>query len=443
MKRVVSTLLLLVVALGLGAYVYFVESERKPASEVANEKSKVFSNLDPAKIEEVAIKTATDTTSLMKDDGLWKIVNPIEAGVDDSELSGITTNLGTLEVQRVVDEKPADLSQYGLSPAKTQITFRQEGDAAPRQLLLGEKTATGGDLYAKVGDDPKVFLVSGFLEATFNRSTFDLREKGILKFDREKVTQVEVVSPDHTVTFVKANDNWSMSTPKVARADFGTVEGLIGRVSTGQMKSLIADSTTDLAQYGLDKPTHQLNFLSGSARTSLLIGNKTPDGLFYAKDASRPLVFTLDNFLTEDLNKTVDDFRQKDVFEFRTFSGSRLEITRGTATTVFDKQKNKDGAEQWALAQPKPAKALEVSKIEDFLSKISSLRAASFVDALPKDAVQDARIVARYSDNKKEETVVIYKSGENGLAVRGNEPGAAQFAIGDYDQAIKALEALK
>lgn len=442
MKRVVSTLVLLAVALGLGAYVYFVESERKPASEAANEKGKVFSNVDAAKIEEVSIKTAADNTSLKKSDGLWKIVAPIDAGVDDSELSGITSNLGTMEIQRVVDEKPADLAQYGLSPPKTEISFRQAGDSAPRQLLLGEKTATGGDLYAKLGNDPKVFLVSGFLESTFNRSTFDLREKGILKFDRDKVNQVELVTPEHTITFSKVNDNWAMTAPKNARADFGTVEGLIGRVSTGQMKALVADAATDLAQYGLDKPTHQINLLAGSARTSLLIGNKTPDGLFYAKDASRPLVFTLDNFLTEDLNKQVDDFRLKDVFEFRTFSGNRLEITRGGTTHVFEKQKNKDGVESWAMTQPKPEKAPEVSTIEDFLSKVSSLRAASFVDAVPKDAVQDAKIVARFSDNKKEETVVIYKSGDNGLAVRG-EPGAAQFSYGDYEQALKALEALK
>ena len=46
--------------------------------------------------------------------------------------------------------------------------------------------------------------------------------------------------------------------------DFGTLEGLVGRVSTGQMKSLVADPAADLKPYGLDKPAYQLEFVAGS-----------------------------------------------------------------------------------------------------------------------------------------------------------------------------------
>jgi len=42
---------------------------------------------------------------------------------DDAEISGITSNLASLEVQRVVDDRASDLKQYGLDPARIEVTF--------------------------------------------------------------------------------------------------------------------------------------------------------------------------------------------------------------------------------------------------------------------------------------------------------------------------------
>mgnify|MGYP006176692981 CR=1 FL=1 len=38
-------------------------------------------------------------------------------------------------------------------------------------------------MYAKTADSPKVFLVYGYLESSFNRTPFDLRDKKILTFE--------------------------------------------------------------------------------------------------------------------------------------------------------------------------------------------------------------------------------------------------------------------
>ena len=74
----------------------------------------------------------------------------------------------------------------------------------------------------------------------------------------------------------------------------------------------------DLAKYGLDKPSMTVTIGAGSAKTVLEVG-KTEDGQTYAKDASRPIVFTVDTTLQDDLNKSFDDYRKKELFEFRPF----------------------------------------------------------------------------------------------------------------------------
>ena len=114
MGRAGSTLILLVVALGLGGYLYFVESERPVTDE--NAKTKVFT-YDAAKIDQLEVKSSTgEVTALQKGaNDVWTIVKPAEAPADRNTVSDVVTNLANLEEQRVVDENAADLKAYGLA----------------------------------------------------------------------------------------------------------------------------------------------------------------------------------------------------------------------------------------------------------------------------------------------------------------------------------------
>jgi len=107
-------------------------------------------------------------------------------------VSGITSALAQLEIVRVVDENPADLKDYGLAEPRIEVDFKATGDKDPRRLIIGDKSPTGADLFAKRNDEKRVFLVAAFQEQTFNRSTFDLRDKTLIKFDRDKVDSFEV-----------------------------------------------------------------------------------------------------------------------------------------------------------------------------------------------------------------------------------------------------------
>ena len=122
----------------------------------------------------------------------WSLTSPTQVRADESEVTGITSNLATLTMQRVVDENPSNLGDYGLREPVAEVRFKTKGATGFKTLQLGTKTPTGSDMYAKTADDKKVFLVSGYLESTFNRTPFDLRDKKIISFDREKVDRLEI-----------------------------------------------------------------------------------------------------------------------------------------------------------------------------------------------------------------------------------------------------------
>jgi Domain of unknown function (DUF4340) len=450
MGRLRSFIALLVIGIGLGAYIYFVESERAPSSD-PKPKAKVFDGVAADKIEEITIAMKDgDRTTLTKSGNDWQIVAPLKTAADQTEASGLTTNLTTLEVQHVVDEAPEDLKQFGLAEPRSEVAFRLAGEKEPRRLLVGNKTATGGDVYAKIGADKRVILIPGYLESTFVRSTFDMRDKSALKFDRDKLDGLTLVSGGKTVRLRKDANEWLLAEPVAARADFGAVEGIIGRVSGAQMKSIVSSepSEADLKKYGLTSPPVTVRLNSGSAQAALALGGDAGDGNIYARDVSRPMVFTLESAIGDDLKKSASDLRKKDVFEFRPFNAKHVEITRDGKTTVFDRVENKDpkapSTDKWVQSSP-DKKDADMAKMDSMLSAFSNLRATAFSDTTKGTGIETPAltVVVRYDDGKKEERVTFGAQGENFHAARNGEPGAMKIEKGDYETALKALNELK
>lgn len=446
MRGVRSLIVLLIIAIPLGWYALRESKKDAPASDKKLEK--VFSGLEADKIDRITIKSESgDRTTLQKQSSKWQLTAPLTADADEGELSGVTSNLSSLEVQRVVDDQPSDLKQYGLQPARVDVAFTAGGQA--RHLLIGQKTPTGTDLYAKLPDKPRVFLISSYLDGTFNRSTFDLRDKAILKFDREKVDGLEISSADRTLKFAKKGPDWRMTAPVQARADFGAIEGVIGRLNTAQMKALTAPEATDLEQYGLDKPAYTVRLGAGSAQAALAIGKSAGEGVFYAKDLSRPMVFTVESAVVDELKKPTDDFRVKDLFDARAFNINRVEVARGAQTVAFEKSKGAaKGSEPppdvWKQVTP-AAKDVDSAKMDALISALTNARAASFVDKTAGTGLDapELSVSIKYEDNQKQERVAFGRHGQDAYARRDGEPGAAKIDAASLDAIVKALDGLK
>lgn len=448
MRSVRSLIVLALVLAGLVAYIYFVESKRPASSGPEGPRAKVF-NVASDKIQELRVRsTGGDRTTLVKTGGIWKVTAPVDVRADEGEVTAITSSLASLEIQSVVDEKPGELKEYGLAEPKLEVAFKAEGDKEEQVLLIGDKTATGGDLYAKYGNQPKVFLIAAYLESTFNKSTFDLRDKSILQFDRNKADAVTITTTDRSVALAKSGDDWRLTKPVEAKADYGTVEGLIGRVQTAQMKAIADAEGTDLKKYGLDQPEVTVTIGAGSSRAALLVGKAGEAGVFYAKDQARPMVFTVEASLVDELKKPADTYRRKDLFEFRSFNATRIEITRDKETLVFEKVKGegKDATEKWRQVRP-AAKDVDNTKMDTFLTRLSNLRAQSFL--APDDKTKTgldkpaAVVVVTFDEGRKQERVVFGKGDTDMFASRPGEPGAARITTFDFDDAFRALDEIK
>lgn len=446
MRGVRSTLALIVILGGLAAYIYFV-TWNQPDPNAAPTQEKVFASLEADKIDEIKVKSESgDTTTLKKEGGAWKITAPVTASADDASVSGVTSGLGSLELTRIVDENPTDLKDYGLVTPRVEVDFKAPGDKDYRRILIGAKSPTGSDFFAKRNDEKRLFLIPAYQEAAFNHPSFDFRDKAVLKFDRDKVDSVEVSAATTTALQLdKEGSDWKIAKPIQARADYGAIEGLIGRLQNVQMKSIVASDPgpADLKKYGLDKPAITATLKAGSARVMLVLGGQAEEGAVYARDTSKPMVVTVESALADDLKKGAAEYRRKEIFEFRPYNANRIEITRDGQTLVFEKTKGQgeNAPDKWRRLSPSAAD-VDRNMVDAFLAKLSSLRAGSFVESTAKTGVDKPalQVYAKFDDTKKDERVVFGKVGQDVYAVRTGEPGAAKLTAAEFDDAVTSLD---
>ncbi|MSO45843.1 MAG: DUF4340 domain-containing protein [Acidobacteria bacterium] len=436
MRGLTSTILLLVVLAGLGGYIYFVESKKDPTDATA--KPKAF-ELTAENIDELQIRNATGAASrVRREGGSWKLVEPVAADADNGIVGTVTTNLASLEVQRVVDENPKDLAQYGLNPARIEVGFRLRDQKEFQRLLVGDKTPTGGDFYAKRPNENRVFLIASFLDAILNKTPLELRDKAILKFERDKAEGLEVVRGASTIQFAKNGLDWRIVKPVSARADYGASEGLLTRLSTTNMLIAVSEGG-DLKEYGLDRPSLTASALIGSSRATLLLGRLGKDNTYYARDASRPVIFSVEQALYNDFAKDIADFRRKDLFDARSFNANRLELKRGANTVAFQKTQV-DGKDTWRNAAGQNADA---AKVEEVLTTLSNMQAQSFQATAHPSLANPVLVATIRFDDTKTETVTFARSGKDVFASRTDEPGAARLDANGFEEAMKAVDGLK
>ena len=432
MQRFRSTSLLLVLFLALGGYAYFIESERSPASDdppaeqafdiEADAIGSLIVTSDNGDVTEVN-RADTDTTT-------WSVTAPFAASADGNAASAIANSLASLEISRVVEIDAADLSVFGLTDPAFSVTFDSENNT--KTLLIGDETPTGSDRYANIGGTNRVFLIASFLESTFNRSSLDLRDRSLLEFTGPEVTGLTIEQESSALRFSKGDGAWHLLEPVRARGDFGIVEGLSGRIGSAEMIAVEVESIDgDLEPFGLDNPRMTITVETDKGNHVLAMGNESPAGTVYGRDASRSIVFTVDAALFDEFDRGIDTYRKKELFDFQPFNANGITVTRDGETYRFEKgsdnDENSDNSNEQLWQQLEPdQKVIEALAFDDLLSKLSGLRAESFVNGRDNTGLDIplATFTVTYG-NEQQETVTIGQSDDTYHGIHGEEDGAA------------------
>ena len=433
-----STLLLLTLAAALAAYAYFIEADRPSRIEAENAKDRVF-NMESVDLVELEVTASGDQTVLRKSDGIWNIIEPVRTKADGIEVSGITTGVSALEVERVVQDIADDLDRFGLADPTVEIAFKAEGEDRVIRLLLGNQTSTGGHLYAMRSDDPRVFLVDAYLQSSFDLTTFDLRDKAIVEFDRDDVDRLSLTTPTHTVKLVHADGVWHLEEPWKIRASSNTVNALLTKLDTARMQAVIETDGANLDAYGLAAPLVSAVVGAGSTEAILLVGTNTDNGNSYARDAARSLLFTVENSLVDDLTRSPEDYRQAELFTFNPTTTTRLEIEQPEARLVITKSEVTPFV--WQRLEPLPGD-VDQGTVSELLAGLVSFRAERFTTSLENTGLDAPTATVTMFDGKREERVTFGRSADVIYTLANRDEVASTIETAIFEEVMTAVATL-
>lgn len=362
-----TTLVLLLVLAGLGAYLYWVEFPREQREAEAK---KLFS-FKPEDVTEIHLRFQDRDILLRKTGDTWKLIQPLEAPADELTVKNLLNTIAECEVKRGLEDS-ADLKQFGLDPPFVILEVKLTKGELPA-VAVGKNTPVGFSAYIQRLDDKKVRLATSAFRAGLDKQVKDFRDKAILNFSDDDVQRFSLVRGDGTLTLVRKDGNWMLEQPGPFPADGPTVRSFLSTLRTMRALDFPNDHPTDLAPYGLDNPRLRAVLFLGKdqAEKHILIGGHNPERNteIYVQTSGVPTIYTVSDWVWRDLNKSVNDFRNKTVLAFDQAELRTVEVRREDGQTFRLVAKDKDN---WFVegAEGKPA----ASVLRQWLHDVHDLR---------------------------------------------------------------------
>jgi hypothetical protein len=281
-------------------------------------------------------------------------------------------------------------------------------DGTTKKLLIGDSTPAGSNVYAMAAGDPKLYTMSSFNKDSFDKSWKDLRDKRLMTFDQDKISRVELHAKHQDMEFGKVNQNeWQILKPKPMRADAFQVDDLVRKLSGAQMDTSVSDEDAKkiAASWASAAPVAIAKVTDASGTQTLEVRKSKDD--YLAKSSVVEGVQKVTKDLGEGVDKSIDDFRNKKLFDFGYTDPSRIEFKDGAKLRTFEKSGDKwmsNGAQ------------MDNTSIQAFLDKLRDLAATKFVDSGFTSPALEITVVS--NDGKRTEHVQI---AENGIARRDGE----------------------
>ena len=409
--RFKSTLILLAVALGLlGMVLYFDSAGRK--KKAAEEKTQTLIDLKVDDVRKLSLVRNGQTLTLERDEGgPWRLTAPLQAAADEYEANALVGSLASLRLERVVEKEAKDPAAYEIP--KTDVSLWTKGLETPIRLLVGMENPLDHSLFAKRADDPRIVLLSSSLKTTLEKTIFDLRQKDVFKLATADVKEIRVRAKDVSWRAARDDAGWVFEEPVTARAAKSLIDGLLDALSGLRAKAFVSESKSPatLKEFGLDKPEYEVALSLPAPGQEIVFALAKKGDASYATTSQSTKIITFEGTLLTDLDRKVEELRDKKVASFYSWEADRIALKRDGITIAAVKEKSGD-AEKWILEGPAKAEA-DGTKIGDFLRKIESLEAASFVDAPGPLAAyglepgSEIRIRVKDAQGQETETVLL------------------------------------
>jgi uncharacterized protein DUF4340 len=410
-------------------------NHRKPAASSAASAAETSPKILDVKRADVTAITiskpgAAGLTLAKKEEDKWQIIAPKPLKADQDAVASLLSTLSPLDSDRVVEDKATDLSRYGLAKPTVEISITEKNKKS-EDLLLGDDTPTSSGTYAALKGDPRVFVIASYSKSSLDKTENDLRDKRLFTFDSEKLSRVELTTKKTTVEFGRNKDQWQILKPKPLRADQSAVEDLVRSLHDAKMElSATADDKKSLSAFnaGTAVATAKLTDVAGTQELQV---RKNQDA-YYAKSSAVAGVYKVLSSVGSSMEKNLDDFRNKKLFDFGFADPEKIEIHDGAKSYFL----TRSDSDWWSNGVK-----MDEGNVGILVADIRALTATKFPDS--GFTTPSVELTVTSDSGKRVEKVLIAKNGDRYVAKRENEPALYELGASAIIDVQKAASDLK
>ncbi len=415
---------------------WYWSQHRKPSEDTSkSDTAPAILKLDQNSVTRVELtKKDSAPVILEKSSGDWQITAPKPLRADQSAVSGLVSTLATLNSERLVEDKAANLAQYGLASPALQVDVAEK-DNKSQKLLIGDDTPTGGAVYAMLAGVSRVFTIASYTKTSLDKSLNDLRDKRLITLAADKISRVELLKKSEEIEFGRNHDEWQILKPKPLRADSTQVGDLVRQLTEAKMDTSSADAADASAAFEKAAPVATAKVADESGTQQLEIRKAKAKDDYYAKSSVVEGAFKVDSALGKAVDKKLDDFRNKSLFDLGYTSPNKIEIHNGQQNLFLTR--GSAGEDDWWSN----GKKVDAGKVSELVSKLRDLSATAFVES--GFSTPSVDLIVTSNDGKRVETVSIAKSGDGYLAQRKGERTLYKLSASAVDDLLKAATALR
>jgi hypothetical protein len=375
-----STLFILLAAILIGAAAYYFDWKRgeKDAAKKSDDTTKLAFNIQPEEIQSLTISYPADPKSqpvtFERRDGTWQITQPLQTGADPPAIDGIVQGLASARIEQTEPGAPDRLKVYGLDPPAVELNFQLK-NAAKHSVKLGKKDFNGTSVYSVLDQGKDVALIPESLLVSSDKPLQVLRDRSVLHIESNEVRSFDLKNAAGEITAAKVDTNWTLTKPAAVAADSDAVNTLLAAISTVKLVSIESERPDNLAKYGLVSPAITFTAADSKGKTATLLVGKKDGDEYFARDASHPTIFRVNQDLYKKLSINSSDLRDKKIVRFDPATITHVEIHNSNGTMVCSRKSEAE----WVFDEPADQKGKSAS-LEKLFGALDAARAEQIFD---------------------------------------------------------------
>ncbi|MDQ3200122.1 MAG: DUF4340 domain-containing protein [Verrucomicrobiota bacterium] len=404
-----TTLLLLVLAIGLGVWIKFFESKKPNTVEAERQAGNVV-NFEREKLEGIAIQNGDDRIELRRQGGKWRLTQPVKDQADGAAVDNLISDLENWSKEGLIPAKDvtADkgrMSEFGLVQPKLRL--RLILPQGPPEIFLGKDAALEGKMYVRFADSKDVFIAPQNVRADISKKPDDFRDRKLTDLTTAQVTRAVLKSPAGEIELAKKNEHWEIVKPLQARGDDQKIGDLLAQVTNARVQEFVGEDKGDLHAYGLSEPRGSVTIYAADDKNGrmLQIGSaaeKIKDAI-YVRYLPRNAIYALPKKSEELLTVRPNDLRDRHLVRLDTNNLDRIHIEAAGQPKIALARKEQN----WTIASQnnQPANHDEVRRLIDTLNdqQVSKF-VADTASELPKYGLDQPQLRLTFSSFASENT---------------------------------------